>query len=107
MKVFFSLNLFILATGLFAGCSPNSSGKFQGYVEGEYVYVASPLGGALASLAVARGGEVKSGQLLFTLERESEAAALDEAKKNLAQAKASFTLSEANYARRRQLRDAN
>ena len=50
---------------------------------------------------------MKSGQLLFTLERGSEAAALDEAKKNLAQAKASFALSDANFSRRQQLRDAN
>jgi len=34
---------------------------------------------------VARGDEVKSGQLLFTLERESEASAVRQAEKNLAQ----------------------
>ena len=89
------------------GCAPNSSKEFQGYIEGEYVYVASPLGGALTNLAVARGDEVKAGQLLFTLERDSEAAALDEARKNLTQAKANYALSDANYARRQQLRDAN
>ena len=66
MKIFSSLNLFVLAAGLFfAGCSPNSSGEFQGYIEGEYVYVAAPLGGALTNLAVARGDTVKTGQLLF------------------------------------------
>jgi HlyD family secretion protein len=95
-------------TGVFiTGCSSNSPDEFQGYVEGEYIYIASPLGGALTNLAVARGDEVKSGQLLFELERSSEAAALDEAKKFLAQAKANFALSEANYSRRQQLRDAN
>src|SRR5271169_1181238 len=98
MKIFSSLNLFVSAAGLFcAGCSPNSPNEFQGYVEGEYVYVASPLGGTLTNLAVARGNSVTSGQLLFELERGSEAAALDEAEKNLAQAKANFTLSETNY----------
>jgi HlyD family secretion protein len=108
MKILFSLNLFVLASGLFfAGCSPNSSSEFQGYVEGEYVYAAPPLGGALTHLAVARGDTVKAGQLLFALERDSEAAALAEAQKNLAQAKASFALSEANFSRRQQLRDAN
>jgi HlyD family secretion protein len=78
---------------------------FQGYIEGEYVYVAAPLGGALTNLAVARGGEVKAGQLLFELERGSEAAAVQQAEKNLAQAQANLTLSEAEYARRQQLRD--
>jgi HlyD family secretion protein len=70
---------------LLAGCSGNSTREFQGYVEGEYVYVASPLGGALTNLAVARGDGVQAGQLLFTLERESEASAVRQAEKNLAQ----------------------
>jgi HlyD family secretion protein len=107
MKVFFNLSLVVLLAGFFAGCSLNSSNEFQGYVEGEYVYVASPIGGALTNLAVARGDEVKSGQLLFELERGSETAALDEAEKNLAQAKANFALSETNYGRRQQLRDGS
>ena len=107
MKIFSSLSLLVLAVAFIAGCSRNSPDEFQGYVEGEYVYVAPPLGGALTNLAVARGDEVKSGQLLFTLERGSEAAALDEAQKNLAQAKANFVLSDANYSRRQQLRAAN
>jgi HlyD family secretion protein len=93
-----------LATIFVAGCSENSSGAFQGYVEGEYVYVASPLGGALTNLAVARGDEVKSGQLLFELERQSESAAVQQAEKNLAQATANLALSENELARREQLR---
>src|SRR5271154_3631215 len=76
-----------LAAIFVAGCSGNSSGNFQGYIEGEYVYVASPLGGALTNLAVARGGSVTNGQLLFELERGSESAALAQAENNLAQAK--------------------
>ena len=64
-----------------AGCSGNSTHEFQGYIEGEYVYVASPLGGALTNLAVARGDSVKTGQPLFELERESEAAASGRRKK--------------------------
>src|SRR5208337_3679604 len=83
------------ALGLMAGCSPDSANVFQGYIEGEYVYVAAPLGGTLTNLVVARGDEVKTGQLLFELERGSEAAALSEAEKNLAQAQANLVLSEA------------
>jgi HlyD family secretion protein len=96
---------FLLAVGL-AGCSGRSPGTYQGYVEGEYVYVASPLGGALAHLAVARGDTVKAGQLLFVLERESESAALDQAEKNLTMAKASHDLAEATYQRRKELRES-
>jgi HlyD family secretion protein len=101
---FFSMVL-ALAAAVFAGCSKQPANEFQGYIEGEYVYVASPLGGALTNLAVARGDEVKTGQLLFRLERGSEAAALDVAKKNLAQAKASLKLSQAEFARREKLRN--
>lgn len=77
-----------LAGLLFCGCSRSNPGEFQGYIEGEYVYVAPPIGGTLTNLAVARGDTVKTGQLLFALERESEAAALREAEQNLNQAKA-------------------
>jgi HlyD family secretion protein len=77
----------VLALAVLAGCSSKLPSVVQGYIEGEYVYVASPIGGALTNLAVARGDEVKAGQLLFTLEKESEAAAVRQAQENLAQAK--------------------
>jgi HlyD family secretion protein len=86
MKIFSSLSLLVLAAAFITGCSHNSPDEFQGYVEGEYVYVAQPLGGALTNLTVARGDMVKAGQLLFALERESEASAVRQAEKNLAQA---------------------
>jgi HlyD family secretion protein len=83
-----SVILAAFAALLLAGCAKNSPDSFQGYIEGEYVYVASPLGGALTNLAVTRGDSVKAGQLLFELERQSEAATLAQAEKNLAQAQA-------------------
>jgi HlyD family secretion protein len=104
-RIFISTFSFALAVLFAAGCSLNSLNVFQGYIEGEYVYVASPLGGALTNLAVARGDEVKAGQLLFALERGSEAAAVQQAEKNLVQAKANLALSEAEFARRQQLRE--
>lgn len=79
---------FALAALLLAGCSPAVSHRFQGYIEGEFVYVAAPLAGALTNLAVARGDSVKAGQLLFELERQSETAALVQAEMNLSQARA-------------------
>jgi HlyD family secretion protein len=93
-----------LAVVLAAGCTPSSSNVFQGYIEGEYVYIASPLGGTLTNLAVVRGDEIPGGRLLFGLERGSEAAMLAEAKKNLSRAQAGLALSEAAFARRVQLR---
>jgi len=87
-------NLFLLSlllgTAGFCGCSRETEGEFQGYIEGEYVYVASPIGGTLTNLAVARGDTVQAGQLLFALERESEAAAVREAEHNLSQARAQW-----------------
>jgi HlyD family secretion protein len=81
----------VLSAVSLTGCSNDSAGTHQGYIEGEYVYVASPLGGSLLKLAVARGDTVNTGQLLFELERQSEAAALEQAQKNLAQSKAQLT----------------
>jgi HlyD family secretion protein len=69
-----------------AGCSNGPEDYFQGYVEGEYLYVSSPLGGRLDALAVSRGAAVSAGQPLFVLEQEYERAAVAEAEQVLRQA---------------------
>ena len=79
-----------LVFGLFAGCTPTPSQRVQGYAEGEFVHVASPLGGQLETLSVQRGAQVKMGDPLFALEHGSEAAARDEAERKLTQGKASL-----------------
>lgn len=76
----------LLALLALAGCSNGPPDYFQGYVEGEYLYVSSPLAGNLEGLAVSRGGQVEAGQPLFDLEREHERAAAAEAEQNLRQA---------------------
>ena len=88
MNFFLCFVLPALAIVLLTGCGKNSPASFQGYIEGEYVYVAAPLSGMLSNLAVARGDSVKAGQFLFELERQSEAAAVTQAEKNLHQAQA-------------------
>jgi HlyD family secretion protein len=60
----------------------------QGYVEGEFVYVSSPLAGTLGSLAVERGAQVHAGDPLFTLDDTPERAARAQAAAQLAQAQA-------------------
>lgn len=70
-----------------AGCSQQASQRIQGYVEGEFVYVASPLAGKLMKLGVERGSQVKSGTMLFELEDISEKAQRDEAQRRIEQAK--------------------
>ncbi len=77
--------LFLLAL-LIVGCSDTPANLFQGYVEGEYVHVASPIGGTLDELAVARGQQVTKDTLLFGLERDFEQAAVDEARHGLQRA---------------------
>lgn len=78
----------LLALLLVTGCKPKSDGSWQGYIEGEYVYVSAPLGGTLTSLNVKRGDTVKNAQPLFALENVAETAAVQEASQKLAQAKA-------------------
>ena len=75
-----------LAWTLVTGCNKPNSNRVQGYVEGEFVYIASPLAGALESMPVRRGMHVQAKDLLFTLERALETAARDEAERRLAQA---------------------
>lgn len=83
---------------LLAGCSQSERNHLQGYVEGEFVYVASPLAGALESLSVRRGTQVKAGEPLFALESTAEKAARNEAERRLAQARA--TLEDAKKGKR-------
>lgn len=67
--------VFALAPGFLAGCKQAKSPRVQGYVEGEFVYVAAPLPGQLDVLAVKRGAQVKKGDPLFALECGAETAA--------------------------------
>ena len=80
----------LAAVWLFAGCTPAPSDRLQGYVEGEYVYVASPLPGTLESLAVKRGAQVKAGEPLFALTHTPEQAVRDEAERRLTLARANL-----------------
>jgi HlyD family secretion protein len=78
----------LTATCLLSGCHRSDSHEVQGYVEGEFVYVASPLAGALESLHVQRGEQVKAGEALFDLERARQQALRDEVDRRAAQARA-------------------
>jgi HlyD family secretion protein len=82
--------LLVLAVAAIAGCGPRSDGPLQGYAEGEYARVASPIAGQLARLSAARGAMVKAGDPLFALEQENEAAARREAEERLRQSEAQY-----------------
>lgn len=67
-----------LVAGLVAlmpGCSRKASNTYQGYVEGKFVYVASPQAGRLTGLSVTRGQTIAVNHPLFALDHEPEAAA--------------------------------
>lgn len=80
----------VVLAALLPGCGPADSNVLQGYVEGEFVYIASPFPGALESLNVERGAVVKQGDPLFALESEPEKAARDESERRLTQARATL-----------------
>jgi HlyD family secretion protein len=65
----------VFVAALLAGCSGEKSSAYQGYVEGEYVYVASPFAGRLQSLLVQRGQTIEAKAPLYELESEEETAA--------------------------------
>jgi len=71
-----------------AGCDKSPPPGYQGYVEGEFVHVSSPISGRLDQLLVKRGDEVVVGTQLFALEAVNEAAALRQAQEQLRAAQA-------------------
>jgi HlyD family secretion protein len=71
-----------------AGCSRDDASTFQGYVEGEYVYVASPVGGRLDQLFVKRGQTIAAKAALFRLDADEEKAAKQQADEQLRAAEA-------------------
>src|SRR6266478_6535508 len=96
----------IIAATALSACSQRHSPSLQGYVEGEFVYVASSQAGRLQTLAVLRGQKVEANAPLFSLEAVDEAAArlqaqrqLDSSRAQLAQAQASARSSAAAITR--------
>lgn len=77
-----------LVAALLVACDKPPSSALQGYVEGDFVRVASPFAGTLENLKVRRGDQVNAGAALFTLESESEKADKDEAQNRLKSAQA-------------------
>ncbi len=71
-----------------AACTRPAPAGWQGYLEGEFVYVASPLAGRLESLAVTKGTRAAAAAPLFMLERAAELAAQRQAADQLRAAEA-------------------
>jgi HlyD family secretion protein len=80
--------LFLVALLLLASCEKASEDGWQGYIEGEYVLLASPYAGQLEKLYVRRGDAIEAGKPVFALEQEAERAARLEAEERLKSAQA-------------------
>lgn len=80
--------VYMLLLGGLTACDRPASNGWQGYVEGDFVSVASPIGGRLDHLRVVKGDRVETNTELFVLEREAELAAKKEALERLRQAQA-------------------
>jgi HlyD family secretion protein len=78
----------LLAVALLAGCNDEPNNAWQGYIEGEYVLLASPYAGQLEKLHVRRGDRTEAGKPVFALEQASERAARLEAEERLKAAQA-------------------
>lgn len=71
-----------------SGCGRVRDDRWQGYAEGEFVYLASSQPGTLTQLAVARGQSLSAGAPVFALEAVSETAVFEQARHQLAAARA-------------------
>jgi HlyD family secretion protein len=82
------LPIALVAVLAISGCSGGGRGTWQGYLEGDFVYVSSPLAGRLDKLLVTKGTRVTAGVPLFELERAAEVAAERQATQELQAARA-------------------
>lgn len=80
---FLFITLLIVIT---ASCGRNKEHTYQGYVEGENVYLASPNSGVLKKLLVHRGERVHRGQLLFKLDDNPQILIVKQSEADLLQA---------------------
>lgn len=80
--------LFFLSVLILTGCKKDEPITYQGYVEGEYVNIASSQSGRLDKLFVSRGENVKADSPLFVLDSENETAQFHQNESELASAQA-------------------
>ena len=72
-----------LACAALFACGKPVNDAYQGYMEGEFVLLASPYAGQLQKLMVKRGDRIDAGKPVFALEQENERAARLEAEERV------------------------
>ena len=75
---------------LLSSCGEDKSQTFQGYVEGDNIYIACPYEGVLIHKFVLQGQTVKKGDLLFQLNNNPEALLISQGKAEVAEAEAAL-----------------
>lgn len=87
-----TLTVIILAVlGLTStGCQNKTQESCQGYIEGDFVNIASSQSGRVDKIFVKKGERVAKDALLFTLESDAEIAAVNQAKSELQNMTATF-----------------
>jgi HlyD family secretion protein len=88
MDMFRKTGMFFLIA-LLTACKPQTH-QYQGYVEGENLYLSSPYSGRLIHSWVQRGAHVKKGQKLFKLDDNPQILMIKETVSSLNQAKQMF-----------------
>ncbi len=83
--------LIMIAVILVSGCERSDKDRYQGYVEGENIYLSSPYSGILIKKLVSRGQMVKQGNILFQLDDNPEAYFVAHNKAELEQAQKIMT----------------
>ncbi len=81
----------VLMLSLFtAACSKGNEDVYQGWIEGDFIFVSPDEQGRIETMMVRQGDQVKTGQLIFTLDQDLQVADLGVAEASLANAKQAF-----------------
>jgi len=81
----FHIGILVVAI-LLIGCNKKGPDYFQGYVEGEYLYIASSAKGELKILFVTKGQTVNQDEPLFQLDPNPEVLQIEELNQRIQQA---------------------
>jgi len=97
---------FLLILFVLCACCPQNETVVNGYIEGEYVYVAPTISGILDEISVTKGQNVKTGDNLFAVDKDiwltrlnTAENELNAAKEQQTQAKATLINAEKEYNR--------
>lgn len=84
-------NLLILLSIVLSACQPSPEAFFQGYVEGEWVYLAAPSAGYLEKINISRGARPLAGSPAFSLSGNPESFNVQLAQAKVAAAEAAVS----------------